>query len=138
MLADSGATRGRGLMASCHDDFSNLLVMQMSLMQKVPHEVPAEVIPQITAGLGVIEETLEYLNSIGRKPWRPQPQPQDEQLEELVDILFFYLELIILSPFSWFQIVGRYKQKHKENLERYEKGSKGDYSWDKRSERREL
>lgn len=110
-----------------------LLEMQRDLMAKVPHDVRADVERSRTAGLGVIEEVLEYLNALGHKPWRPDPLPLADQLEELVDILFFYLELIILSEFPWERIVAEYRRKHAVNLKRYEDARKGDRSWDDRA-----
>lgn len=106
--------------------------MQSQLMEKVPSGIPESVQEQVTCGLGIIEETMEYLNSIGRKPWRPIRLPREKQLEELVDILHFFLELILRSGFEWEQLVEGYKEKHAENLERYRKGAEGDFSWDHR------
>jgi len=116
-----------------------LFELQKEIIEKVPGgDTPELMAHQITCGLGVIEETLEYLNSIGRKPWRPIPLPPEQQVMELVDILHFFLELILRSPFSWEDIVVAYKKKHQENLQRYEKASRGDFSWDKRGEKEEL
>ena len=121
------------------DDIETLLEMQAEIMAHVPGgDTPERMAHQITCGLGIIEETMEYLNSIGRKPWRPQPLPRGAQLGELVDILHFFLELIIRSGFSWAETMEAYKAKHQENLQRYEKAKAGDYSWDKREEKREL
>ena len=111
----------------------HLMDMQRQIMDHVPGgDIPEKMAHQITCGLGLMEETLEYLNSIGRKPWRPIPLPLEDQLEELVDILHFFLEMIIRSGFSWDEMVEAYRKKHTENLERYRKGKEGDYSWDKR------
>jgi len=120
------------------DRMEELIYLQKIIVEKAPHDIPPEIVAQITAGVGVIEETLEYLNSIGRKPWRPQPLTRNFQLEELVDILFYYLELIILSGFSWSEIVNEYRRKHEVNLKRYEDGAKGDFSWDDRATKEEL
>ena len=116
-----------------------LFHMQREIMEKVPGgDTPEAMAHQITCGLGIIEETLEYLNSIGRKPWRPDPLPLEKQIEELADILHFYLELILRSPFTWEDIVIEYARKHAINLKRYSDGAKGDYSWDTRAEKGEL
>jgi hypothetical protein len=115
-----------------------LLQMQKQLMDKVPHGVSALTARRMVAGLGIIEETLEYLNSTGHKPWRPKPLSEDDQLEEITDIFFFYLEEVILSGFSWEQVAAKYKEKHAINLERYRKALEGDTSWDKRGEKKEL
>ena len=121
------------------DSIQELFVLQQEIMKNVPGgDTPELMAHQITCGLGVIEETLEYLNAIGRKPWRPIPLPEEDQVMELADILHFYLELIIRSPFSWEDVVAAYKKKHQENLLRYEKARKGDYSWDKRGEKEDL
>jgi len=114
------------------DNIQELFLMQSQLMEKVPSGIPESVQEQVTCGLGIIEETMEYLNSIGRKPWRPIRLPREKQLEELVDILHFFLELILRSGFEWEQLVEGYKEKHAENLERYRKGAEGDFSWDHR------
>ena len=120
-------------------EMDKLLEMQKVIMEAVPGgDTPEPMAHQITCGLGIIEETLEYLNSIGRKPWRPTPLPPDKQLEELADILHFYLELILRSPFDWNDIVIEYARKHAINLKRYEDGVKGDYSWDDKGTKGEL
>ena len=120
-------------------EMDELFEMQKLIMEVVPGgDIPEAMAHQVTCGLGVIEETLEYLNSIGRKPWRPNPLPPEKQLEELTDILHFYLELIIRSPFDWEQVVEAYPKKHEENLERYRRGKEGDYSWDDKGEKGEL
>jgi len=111
-----------------------LIEMQRELMDHVPHDVDATTARRMITGLGVIEETLEYLNSTGHKPWRPIPLSRKDQLEEITDILFFYLELVILGGFTWAEIEEEYVRKHAVNLERYRRAKEGDYSWDKRSE----
>lgn len=121
------------------DFMDDIFEMQREIMEKVPDPTwDLEMMHKITCALGTIEETLEYINSIGRKPWRPQPLLPDRQLEELSDILHFFVEQVIRSGFTWSQVVERYRSKHQENLQRYEKGKAGDYSWDKRAEKREL
>ena len=109
-----------------------LLEMQKQLMIKVPHNVSELTSRRMVSGLGVIEETLEYLNSTGHKPWRPKPMPEEAQLEELVDVLFFYLELIAMSGFTVEQVEKEYIRKHAVNLDRYRRAKEGDYGWDDR------
>jgi len=117
-------------------ELEKLLGMQKQLMEKVPHNhvIKPEHQGLVVAGCGIIEETMEFLNAIGFKSWRPSPLPREAQLEELTDILFFYLELIILSGFSLEQIEQEYKRKHSVNLDRYRRLREGDTSWDKRNE----
>jgi len=116
------------------DGINKLLEMQKQLMEKVPHDVTPLTSRRMVSGLGIIEETLEYLNSTGHKPWRPNPLPRKAQLEEITDILFFYLEMVILSTFDWAEIEEEYVRKHAVNLERYRKAKEGDYSWDERAQ----
>ena len=85
---------------------------------------------QLISGYGIIEETLEYVNSLSDGSGRAH------QLEEFTDILFFYLEQMILGGFSWAEIEEEYVRKHAVNLKRYEDSAKGDWSWDKRQEGR--
>ncbi len=91
--------------------------------------VPDHKSRQLISGLGVIEETIEYLNAVDNGS-------RAEQLEELTDVLFFYLEQAILGGFTWAEIEEEYVRKHAVNLKRYEDAQKGDYSWDKRGEGR--
>ncbi len=113
-------------------DLEGLLDLQKQLMAKVPHSISEVTARRMVSGLGLIEETLEYLNSTGHKPWRPMPQSEEAQLEEITDMLFFYLELIAMSGFTVDQIGKEYIRKHAVNLERYKRGKKGDYGWDDR------
>lgn len=82
---------------------------------------------KIISGLGIIEESVEYLNAALKEGDRKH------SLEELTDILFFYLEQVALSGFTTDQIVQEYHRKWAVNIKRYEDGKKGDYSWDKRT-----
>lgn len=117
-------------------DIGKLAKMQRELMDVVPHEhkVKDEHQGAVVAAFGIIEETLEYLNSIGFKSWRPIPLSREAQLEEFTDVLFFYLELGILGGFSPAEVEEQYIRKWGENMQRYEKGKKGDYSWNHRGE----
>ncbi len=110
----------------------HLINKQRQLMEEVPHDVTPLTARRMVAGLGVIEEVLEYLNSTGHKPWRPNPLSREDQLEEITDILFFYLELVILGGFSWQEIEEEYVRKHAVNLERYRRAKEGDYGWNHR------
>lgn len=109
-----------------------LLEMQKQLMVEVPHNVSELTSRRMVSGLGVIEETLEYLNSTGHKPWRPNPLPEADQLEEVADILFFYLELLAMSGFTVDQLEEEYARKWEVNMERYRRAKEGNYDWDDR------
>ena len=82
---------------------------------------------QVISSYGIIEETIEYINSVGTGS-------RGEQLEELTDILFFYAEQVILSGFTPEQIEAEYHRKWDVNMERYRRAKEGDYGWDKRGE----
>lgn len=117
-----------------------LLKKQEELMSKIPHghAIKPDHQAKVVAGLGLIEETMEYLNAIGFKTWRPEPLSREDQLEELTDQLFFFLEEVILSGFAWEEVVAQYHRKHAINLQRYEAAKRDDYSWDKRAEKEGL
>jgi len=81
---------------------------------------------QLVSGYGVIEETLEYVNSLNEKDSR------EHRLEELTDILFFYMEQMLLGEFTWEEVEAEYHRKWAVNIKRYEDAEKGDYEWDQR------
>lgn len=81
---------------------------------------------QLVSAYGVIEETLEYVNSLSDGSGRAH------QLEEVVDILFFYMEQMILGGFTWEEIEREYHRKWAVNIKRYEDAKRGDYAWDER------
>ena len=120
-------------------DIDELFHMQRVLMDNVPAPHWDESMQhKITCALGSIEEAIEYINSIGRKPWRATPLPPENQLEELVDGLHFLVEQIIRSPFTWDNIMVEYRRKHLINLKRYADVAKGDLSWDDKGTKGEL
>ena len=122
------------------DDRLELFLKQVNRL-KAFHEQPQETrllvdtrsTRTLVSALGVIEETIEYLNTLVKvKPDRL------DQLEEITDMLFFYLEMVAMSGFSWEQVEAEYVRKHAVNLKRYEDAKKGDYGWDDRAEKEEL
>lgn len=82
---------------------------------------------QLVSIFGVIEEALEYLNSLVEGT-------DKEKLEEFTDMLFFQLELMIEGKHQWADVEEEYVRKHAVNLERYRRAKEGDYGWDKRKE----
>lgn len=117
-----------------------IIEKQKELMSHIPHGhiIKSGHQALVVAACGVIEEVMEYLNSIGFKSWRPNPLPKGEQLEELTDIVFFVAELIILSGFSWAEVEEEYVRKWKVNLERYRRAKEGDFRWDLRGKKEGL
>lgn len=81
---------------------------------------------QLISAYGVIEETIEYVNSL------TDDNDRAHQLEELTDVLFFYLESMVLGEFTWAEIEEEYARKWKVNMERYRRAEQGDYRWDER------
>ena len=81
---------------------------------------------QLISAYGVIEETIEYVNSLS------DGSDSAHKLEEITDVLFFFMEQMILGGFTWQEIEVEYKRKWAVNIKRYEDAKKGDYSWDKR------
>ena len=80
---------------------------------------------QLVSAFGVIEETLEYLSSLVEGT-------DEEKLEEFTDVLFFYLELMVLGEYQWAKVEKEYIRKWHVNMDRYKRAKEGDYSWDKR------
>lgn len=115
-----------------------MIKQQTLLMRSVPHDISPLNVQRLLAGKGLMEEVHEYLNSVGVKPWRPKELDRPHQLEEITDILFFYLELIVMSGFEWSDIEKEYDRKWQENMERYKRGKVGDYGWDTRATKDEL
>lgn len=81
---------------------------------------------QLVSAFGVVEETLEYINSVSDGSTR------EHRLEEIVDVLFFYMEQLLLGGFTWEEVEKEYNRKWAVNIKRYEDAKKGDYGWDKR------
>ncbi len=84
----------------------------------------------LVSTFGSIEESLEFIDAV----WDDQPN----KLEELTDELFFFLEKMALSGFTWEQVVDEYYRKWEVNIKRYQDAEKNDYSWDDRSRRNTL
>lgn len=87
---------------------------------------------QIVSVFGVIEEAIEYLNSL------TDGSDRAHRLEECTDVQFFFMELMLLDGFTWDDVESEYQRKWKVNMKRYEDGAKGDYSWDDRGKKESL
>jgi len=103
-----------------------LILHQSTPSNSQPPTVDVIYTRQLVSALGVIEETVEYINSLSDGSTR------EHKLEELTDVLFFYMEQMILGEFTWQEVEEAYHRKHAINLKRYEDAKKGDYNWDKR------
>jgi len=80
---------------------------------------------QMVSTFGIIEESIEYFNAVVEGE-------ESSKLEELTDIVFFFLEQVILSGFTIEQIINQYHKKWKVNMARYDAAKAGDYRWDDR------
>jgi len=60
-------------------ELNDMFEDQKELMKQVPHEVRLDAVHQMETGCKIIESLLLYLNSIGRKPWRPSQLPYESQ-----------------------------------------------------------
>lgn len=79
----------------------------------------------LVSTFGTLEEALEF--------YRASVDNADNKLEEITDELFFFMEKMILSGFTWEQVVQEYHRKWAVNIKRYEDAEKNDFSWDDRS-----
>jgi len=114
----------------CHEAYTSFISSSPS---KEVVGVPEEYVDRrsLISTLGVIEESVEYLNAT-------MYEQEPERLEEVTDILFFYLELVVLGRFSWAKVEAEYARKHAVNLERYRRAEEGDYGWDERGKKEGL
>lgn len=103
----------------------------------------------LVSTFGAIEEAVEFYDSWFESvldeaavdgPGKDQALKDDRHnmLEELTDELFFFLERMILVGFTWDEIIKEYHRKWKVNIERYDRGKKGDYGWDNRGKKEGL
>ena len=83
---------------------------------------------QLISAYGVIEETIEYVNSLS------DGSDRAHRLEELTDSLFFFMEQMILGEFTWSEVEKEYLRKWEVNMERYRRAKENDYGWDNRQE----
>jgi len=85
---------------------------------------------QLVSTFGIVEEAIEYFNNLHPNS---DATPED-RLEELTDVLFFWLEQLALSGFTWAMVEAEYQRKWAVNMDRYRRAKEGDYGWDKRGE----
>ncbi len=67
------------MVSSSKSGIDKLLEMQKELMEKVRHELRPDVYSSVVTARNLFERTLLYLNSLGHKPWRPQPLAIERQ-----------------------------------------------------------
>jgi hypothetical protein len=67
-------------------DLDPMFKDQQQLISNVPHEVRIDALQQMQTGMRIIESLILYLNSIGRKPWRPNQLQEETQRAYLSQI----------------------------------------------------
>jgi hypothetical protein len=60
-------------------DIGKMLDSQRHLISVVPHAVNVDSYKKMRLAKDIIENLFMYLNSTGRKPWRPAPLPKQQQ-----------------------------------------------------------
>lgn len=83
--------------------------------------------------VAIISELGEFLQEINWKPWKRQNKQIncEKAFEELIDILFFYMNLIIVFSkhfqYSYNDVIKKYEEKWQKNIKRIKnKEFKGD------------
>lgn len=107
------------------DNLSKLIEGQRSLMKEfysLPPEDWEEKVKE--ALLALVVETIEVLNELNWKPWKKEKKKVNKEKlkEEVVDCLHFLLEIIILIGMTEEEIIERYFEKRKRNIERVRGG----------------
>ncbi|MCJ7760875.1 hypothetical protein MUP59_07030 [Candidatus Bathyarchaeota archaeon] len=101
----------------------------------------------LVSTFGGIEEIVEFYDSWmdiavpavnGTLTGKGAASARQHMLEELTDELFFFLERMILSDFSWTEVVEEYHRKWQVNMKRYADAKKGNYDWDDRGKKESL
>jgi hypothetical protein len=107
------------------DRLDELLTKQRELMRVLGVDEPTDFITSplykdvlIMMG-GEVQEALEPL-CLSTKPWkvRPMAELREHAVEELIDVLFFWLEAANLVGLTSDQIKQRYDEKWSRNLQR--------------------
>jgi hypothetical protein len=75
----------------------------------------------------IVHECCELDDELGWKPWKNPPDRQhtrDRRLDEMADILHFFVQLALDQGFSADEIYGAYLKKNAENRRRQEHDSR--------------
>jgi len=95
---------------------NDLIELQSQMMRALGIEwqansLPLDLIREAAIGANVeAAEVLDPLNKANR-PWKPRTLDKDHVQEEIVDIMFYVLELFVLFGMSWEDVIKAYKSK---------------------------
>ena len=75
-------------------DFDRLLGKQIELMGKVPHDVRIDMAKRMVVSRDLVRSLLVYLNSLGHKPWRPNPMEPQVTFDNMCAMLEDFTSLL--------------------------------------------
>lgn len=104
------------------DSLEQMFVFQKGLMKRLGVFYSADTVRTLFTAITV--EMAEVIQELNWKPWKKTQKKvaSGKVLEELVDVLFFYLELCIVLGFSHRDIFEAYKRKLEVNNKRIDTG----------------
>lgn len=110
------------------NDLDNLLESQMSLMEVLGIDPNSGTLTktgkvaksELGAAIGITCESAEILELVEKanRKWKPDGDTASSVKEELIDVLFFTLELAVLLGLTGSDLKSLYHQKFKKNLMR--------------------
>jgi len=105
------------------DKFEVLLEMQKELMSIIKQRT-GELATLTDITVAMMTEVSEWANAHGEfKKWKLNHKYDREHvLEEFVDILFFWLQAMIMQNFTIVDIMRKYMEKYDENVRRQHNG----------------
>ena len=65
----------------------NMTLKQMELMRTVPHPLTPSGAVLSSDAIKIIDNLMKFINACGRKPWRPNPLPDNEIGQYLTEFL---------------------------------------------------
>lgn len=82
--------------------------------------------------------TFVFLNACGFKSWRPNPLGREKRLEEFAKITVHYAVFLKYMVSDINVLMSQYDRKWEINRDRWKKAMEGDFSWDKRIEKKSI
>jgi len=73
----------------------DIIKKQKLLMDSVPHPLTPENASISYNMVDVIEKLILYANSLGRKPWRPEPLSEEKQKEYKDEVKFSFFNMLV-------------------------------------------
>lgn len=113
-------------------DINKIFEMQHDLQAKISENCPCSMTTDESIEfirnnvLAATAELHEALDETGWKPWATSRHiNRDAFKSELVDVLKFYMNLMIVTEITWEEIIEGFHKKHKVNFERLVNGYDG-------------